>query len=115
VSVREPFEVLTRDDGTCEAFFAAGTLAVDEVVEELDHEPNGYFWEGVARWLFMHGHEPLAQRIELDAEAGTFVAVAEDREALEALMAAMQPYLRDAERLRALIVEADAADHDFDD
>jgi Immunity protein 51 len=29
----------------------AGTTDVDVVIEELDHEPNGYFWEGVAQLL----------------------------------------------------------------
>ncbi|MEV6923014.1 hypothetical protein AB0M46_00670 [Dactylosporangium sp. NPDC051485] len=28
-----------------------GSTAGDEVAEELGHEPNGYFWEGVAALL----------------------------------------------------------------
>jgi hypothetical protein len=29
----------------------AGTTDVDDVIEALGHEPNGYFWEGVAQLL----------------------------------------------------------------
>ena len=34
--------------GKFSLMLVAGTTDVDEVIEELGHEPNGYFWEGIA-------------------------------------------------------------------
>ena len=49
----------------------AGLPPTSETIERLGHEPNGYFWEGVARWL-------LAKRVvgdigEADPEGGAFL------------------------------------------
>lgn len=36
----------------------AGTTTADDAIEDLGHEPNGYFWEGIAQLLVagLRGH-----------------------------------------------------------
>ena len=89
--------------------------AVDGAIKEVGHEPNGYFWEGVARYL-VHTEAPaLADRIFYDPEASMFCAYAESRDVLEALAALMRPVTTDAARVRRLVADADAAGFGFDD
>ena len=89
----------------------AGLPPTSETIERLGHEPNGYFWEGVARWL-------LAKRVvgdigEADPEGGAFLTRG-GRPQLEALAEALMPYLTQEGAITALIEEADAAGHDFE-
>lgn len=46
----------------------AGTTPVDALVEELGHEPNGYFWEGVSRRLVATEAPSLESRFRYDPE-----------------------------------------------
>ena len=38
-------------DGSFSLSFPCGELPADEAVVAADHEPNGYFWEGVAQYF----------------------------------------------------------------
>jgi len=84
-------------------------------LKEVGHEPNGYFWEGVARYLVQTEAPALADRILYDPEGSMFCAYAESRDVLEALAALMRPLTTDAARVRRLVTDADAAGFQFDD
>lgn len=90
--------------------FYCGELPADEVISSTGHEPNGYFWEGVAAYL----DPALAARLELDSEGGMFSA-AGTRADLEALQARLEPLLSGEEDIRALIARAEADGFEFDD
>lgn len=87
------------------------TAAVDDVIAELGHEPNGYFWEGVARRVA----PDLADRLDTDPEAGMFSAYGTDPDALVDLATRLALLAREPDRMRALVVAADADGFDFDD
>jgi hypothetical protein len=93
----------------------AGTTAVDGVIEELGHEPNGYFWEGVAQVLVGTEAPALESRFGYDPEAGMFCAYGTDRQALEELAARMAVVATDPDRMRQLVATADANGFEFDD
>jgi hypothetical protein len=93
----------------------AGTTPVDDLVEELGHEPNGYFWEGVAQVLVSTEAQTLEGRFAYDPEGGMFCAHGTDRSALEELGARMHVVATDGERMRRLIMEAEASGFEFDD
>ncbi|MGW6503020.1 Imm51 family immunity protein [Nonomuraea angiospora] len=42
---------MSRPPGKYALLLDAGTTQGDNAIEELGHEPNGYFWEGVAQVL----------------------------------------------------------------
>jgi hypothetical protein len=90
--------------------FACGGLPADDAIVAAGHEPNGYFWESVARYLVP---EQLAA-LELDCEAGTFAAYGE-REVLQQLRSALSPYIADRVRVTELIARAEAEGFEFDD
>jgi len=60
--------------GTYSLLLDAGTTQVDDVIEELGHEPNGYFREGVAQVLVSAEAPALEGRFSYDPEAGMFCA-----------------------------------------
>jgi hypothetical protein len=93
----------------------AGTTQVDELVEQLGHEPNGYFWEGVAQFLVSTQAPALDGRFSYDPEGGMFCAYGEDRTALQQLAALMTPFTADSDRMRTLISSAKASGFEFDD
>ncbi|WP_433114502.1 Imm51 family immunity protein [Micromonospora sp. CA-246542] len=93
----------------------AGTTPVDDLIRQLAHEPNGYFWEGVAQVLVSTEAETLEGRFELDSEAGMFCAYSTDRNALEELATRMNAIVTDGERLRRLVSGAEASGFEFDD
>ncbi|MFY1616950.1 Imm51 family immunity protein [Micromonospora sp. WMMD736] len=93
----------------------AGDSPVDDLVEELGHEPNGYFWEGVAQVLVSTEAQMLEGRFSYDPEGGMFCAYGTDREALEELAARMRVVATDGERMRRLITDAEARGFEFDD
>jgi hypothetical protein len=90
---------------------AAGSTAVDDVIEELGHEPNGYFWQGVAELLA----PDLASDVDYDSEGDTFVAFGADQDVMADLGTRMAAVANDAVRLRALVTEAEADGFEFDD
>ncbi|MER7589611.1 Imm51 family immunity protein [Micromonospora sp. NPDC127501] len=93
----------------------AGTTPVDDLIRELGHEPNGYFWEGVAQLLVSTEAQTLEGRFDYDSEAGMFCADGTDRSALEELAVQMNVVVTDGERLRRLVLEAKASGFEFDD
>ena len=56
--------------GSSSLTFACGDLPADAAVIAAGHEPNGYFWEGVAQYIAAG----LLSQVELDCEAGMFCA-----------------------------------------
>ncbi|MGX6603419.1 Imm51 family immunity protein [Micromonosporaceae bacterium Da 78-11] len=111
----EPLEPRELEPGSYSLWLDAGTTPVDGDVEELGHEPNGYFWEGVARWLVRTEAPALDGRFSYDPEAGAFCAYGTDREALADLAGRLNAVTSDGDRLRQLITEAGAEGFDFDD
>src|SRR4029453_13024864 len=93
----------------------AGTTDVDEVIEELGHEPNGYFWEGIAQLLVDVEAPRLQGRFDYDPEGGTFVAHGSDRPALEELATLMATVATNADTLRRLVALANERGFEFDD
>jgi hypothetical protein len=93
----------------------AGTTGVDDTIEELGHEPNGYFWEGVAQRIVEAEAPQLAGRFGYDPEAGMFCAYGSDRVALAELAALMEAVAGDPDRMRELVAGADADGFEFDD
>jgi hypothetical protein len=93
----------------------AGTTPVDALVVELGHEPNGYFWAGVARRLVATEAPSLEGRFGYDPEGDMFCAYGEDRAALEALGELMNGVAKDGSRMRSLVAAADEDGFDFDD
>ncbi|THV26774.1 Imm51 family immunity protein [Glycomyces paridis] len=108
-------KLISTTPGNYSLLLNAGTTAVDELVEQLGHEPNGYFWEGVARRLVADGAAELEGRFAYDPEAGMFCAYGTDRAALEALGKLLDAIAADGDEMRALITAADAEGFDFDD
>lgn len=93
----------------------AGTTPVDSLIAEAGHEPNGYFWKGVAQVLVSTEAPTLDGRFRYDPEAGMFCAYGTDRSALAELADRMTVVATDAERMRRFIVAAEASGFEFDD
>lgn len=109
-----PRRIRLRDaeDGsftTC--FFDVTAFSASSTVRALGHEPNGYFWDGVVRWLIDHGELP---DVQTDPEGTMFYAYG-DRADTERLATRLMHYLTDAEAISALVSQADAVGFDFDD
>lgn len=100
-------------DGSASVTFECLTPA-DEAVLAAGHEPNGYFWEGVAQRLLTTQAPQLLDAVGFDAEGSMFCAYG-DGAALDALSALMTPVINDAARVREVISEAKAAGFQFDD
>ena len=112
--MHHPLRLVETRPGSYALLLSAPT-AVDGDIKEVGHEPNGYFWEGVARYLVQTEAPALADRIFYDPEGSMFCAYAEGRDVLEALAALMRPLTADAVRGRRLVTDADAAGFQFDD
>ncbi len=110
-----PMRLIELSPGKYSLLLDAGTTDVDDVIEELGHEPNGYFWEGVAQLLVSTEAPALEGRFSYDPEGGMFCAYGTDREALEELATRMSAVAADAERVRQLIALARANGFEFDD
>ncbi|WP_218670887.1 Imm51 family immunity protein [Microbispora sp. GKU 823] len=93
----------------------AGTTQVDDVIEELGHTPNGYFWEGVAQLLVSTEAPALEGRFSYDPEGDMFCAYGRDRGALEELGTLMAAIAADADHMRRLVAAAEDDGFEFDD
>jgi hypothetical protein len=109
-----PLRLVETEPGSYSLLLDALT-AVDGAIKEVGHEPNGYFWEGVARYLVQTEAPALADSIFYDPEGSMFCANAGSRDVLEALAALMRPLTTDAARVRRLVTDAVAAGFQFDD
>jgi immunity protein 51 of polymorphic toxin system len=105
-----PLDIRESDKFGPSISFACGELPVDDAVRATGHEPNGYFWESVARY----GAPAAVAGLDVDCEAGMFAAYG-DRDLLEQLGTALRPYLTDRARVTELITRAEAEGFEFDD
>ncbi|WP_033337561.1 Imm51 family immunity protein [Catenuloplanes japonicus] len=111
----DPLNLIETKPGNYSLLLTAGSTPVDAVIEELGHEPNGYFWEGVAQLLVRAEAPHLRGKFGYDPEAGMFCAYGTDRSALEELATHMVPVATDAARARLLVTTAEAEGFTFDD
>ncbi|WP_432827369.1 Imm51 family immunity protein [Dactylosporangium sp. CA-092794] len=111
----DPIRLVETTPGKHSLILVAGSTGVDDTIAELGHEPNGYFWEGIAQLLIDTEAPQLDGRFEFDSEAGTFVADGPDRPALAALSDLMRTAATDPSRMRALVAYADESGFEFDD
>lgn len=93
----------------------AGATDVDDLISELGHEPNGYFWEGIVELLVATEAGTLGGRFECDPEGGAFVAYSEDRGVLDELAGHLWSVATDGGRLRTLVEHAESIGYEFDD
>ncbi|MFB4318280.1 Imm51 family immunity protein [Actinomadura sp. 21ATH] len=110
-----PLRLIETRPGAFSLLLNAGTTRVDDLVEQLDHEPNGYFWEGVARYLVSTEAGDLEGRFSYDPEGGMFCAYGDDRPALQELGTLMSAVANDEDRMRSLLTTAEATGFDLDD
>ncbi|KAB2348022.1 immunity 51 family protein [Actinomadura rudentiformis] len=111
----DPLRLVETTPGKFSLLLDAGTTQVDEVIGQLGHEPNGYFWEGIAQFLVSSQAPALEGRLSYDPEAGMFCAYGDDRAALQELAALMSAVATDGERMRGLVESATAGGFEFDD
>lgn len=93
----------------------AGTTAVDDAIEAAGHEPNGYFWEGVAELIVATKVPELAGRFQSDPEGGMYCAIGSERDVLEQLGQQMAKVANDPAELHAIIELAAERGFVFDD
>lgn len=112
-----PLRMVETGPGKFSLCLDAGSTAVDEAIEKLGHEPNGYFWEGVANWLLEKDEaiKAIKGRFNFDPEGGMFVAYGTDKEALNQLGVRLALLANDVDATTALVKAADEAGHLFDD
>jgi hypothetical protein len=110
-----PLRLIESTPGKYSLLLDAGTTRADDVIEELGHEPNGYFWEGVAQLLVSAEAPALAGRFSYDPEGDMFCAYGSDRGALEELATRMAAVATDPDRMRQLVTAAEADGFEFDD
>jgi hypothetical protein len=111
----DPIKVVETEPGQYSLWLEAGITDVDELIAELGHEPNGYFWEGIVELLLMTEATTLEGRFSVDPEGGAFVAYSQDREALEDLAGRLRAVVTDGNRLRKLMDFAKSSGFEFDD
>jgi hypothetical protein len=113
--VVDPLKLIETKPGSYSLLLNAGSTIVDETVEEVGHEPNGYFWEGVAQFLVGEQAPGLVGRFDYDSEAGMFCAFGSDRTALAELAAVLAPVVNDSGQVRDVVARATTAGFEFDD
>lgn len=105
-------QVLTVEDigsGPCICAFLDG-VPVDDAIRDEGHEPNGYFWQGVAE--FVRGD--LFPDLEFDCEGSMFVVYGDEAK-LTQLASTMEPIFTDPTRTVEVIRAARSAGFEFDD
>lgn len=98
------------NDGSSSLIYGCDGVPADAAVLAAGHDPGGYFWEGVARYVA----GGLVSQVVLDCEASMFCAVG-DRALLVQLGEKLEVYLDDPEAIAGLIAEAAAKGFEFDD
>ncbi|MDQ0370768.1 Imm51 family immunity protein [Catenuloplanes indicus] len=111
----DPLSLIETKPGAYSLILHAGSTPVDEVIEELGHEPNGYFWEGVAQLVVRSDAPHLEGRFRYDPEGSMFCAYGADRAALEELATHLASVATDAVRARLIVTNAEAQGFEFDD
>ena len=90
--------------------FACVNLPVNSAIIDAGHEPNGYFWEDVARFVA----PDLVKGLDLDSEADVFRAYG-PRADLERLHTMVEPLLTNPQALGVLLEQAHTQQFAFDD
>jgi hypothetical protein len=111
----DPLKIFENEPGSYSLLLYAGSTVADEAIEELGHEPNGYFWEGVAQFLVGEQAPGLVGRLDYDSEGGMFCAYSSDRAALEELAALLAPVANESAQVRDVVARATTAGFEFDD
>jgi hypothetical protein len=111
----DPIRVDEIEPGQYSLCLEAGTTDVDHVIQELGHEPNGPFWEGIVELLVTTEAPTLRGRFEPDPEGGAFYAYSSDRSALDDLAVRLETIASDERRLRELVRFAETTGFEFDD
>ncbi|GLY33587.1 Imm51 family immunity protein [Kineosporia sp. NBRC 101731] len=111
----DPLKLIETSPGNFSLIMNAGDTPADVVVGESGHEPNGYFWDGMAKWLVRTQVPEVEGRVKFDPEAGMFCAYGPDREALAVLGTALAAVVNAPDQLPALIAKGEAEGVDFDD
>ena len=93
----------------------AGEPAAAPDVYALGYEPNGHFWEAVAKILVATQAPGLAGTVSYGSDGDTFLAHSDSRADLELLSALMSGPVSDPDRLRDVVDAADAAGIDISD
>jgi esterase/lipase superfamily enzyme len=101
---------IVSTSGRYSLIFTCGDLPTDDAVIASGHEPNGYFWEGIATLVA----PDLVDGLAMDCEADMFSASGR-RDDIESLRQLLEPVLSDAKRVRALIAQAESEGFEFDD
>lgn len=105
----ENIRVSRSEEGYGCAFYC-GSLGADEAISAAGHEPNGYFWEGMLRFLAAD----LAEDVELDSESGMFAAYGNRRQ-VKRVRKVLKPYLHDGAATATVIRSAESQGFEFDD
>lgn len=108
-------KLIETKPGAYSLLLVAGVTPVDDDIAELGHEPNGYFWQGVAEFLIAAQATGLAGRVDFDSEGGMFCAYGADHAALKELGTLLTAVANDAARIRDLVAQASDAGFEFDD
>ena len=90
--------------------FPCGDLPSDPVVSSAGHEPNGYFWEGVAAFIAPE----LVAHLDLDSEGGMFSASGSEEDC-SALRAKLEPLLANPQEMLRVLQRARSEGFPFDD
>lgn len=112
--VRDPLQIEEAADGLSLIMYAGEPAAAPDVYA-LGYEPNGHFWEAVARILIATRAPGLADTIEYAGDGDTFIARSASRVDLELLSALMSGPVTDPDRLREVVDAADAAGIEISD
>jgi hypothetical protein len=110
-----PLNLIETEPGEFSLILNVGETQTDDVVNQLGHEPNGYFWEGVAELLVGLEAPELDGRFEYDSEGSMFCAYGSDRAALQRLGTLMSAVANDEDGMRELLATAEEAGFEFHD
>lgn len=106
-----PLQLVETVPGEYSLILLADGTPSDDAVVALGHEPNGYFWQGVAERILP---EQMRVGIRFDSEAGMFSARS-DKETLVILGSEMARIATDPARVREVVAAAEADGFVFDD
>ena len=110
-----PLKLVETEQGALSLLLNAGETSADALVEELGHEPNGYFWEGVAKYLVSTEAPGLEGRVSYGFRGGNVLRLRPRPRRPRAARRADGRLANDGPRLQSLIATAEASGFDFDD
>ncbi len=92
-----------------------GSTPVDDAINAEGHEPNGYFWQGVAEVVCASRAPQLVEQVEFDPEGSAFFAYASDPDPLRELGELLAEVANDSSVLASVIADARGRGFEFDD